>query len=63
MSKKNELHVIVVVGGGAVQAVYANQTVRVNVIDWDNLEQDDDPELETEYNRLKDLTENMKEVW
>jgi hypothetical protein len=63
MPKKNEVHVIVEVGGGVIHTVYANQTVRVNVIDWDNLDQEDDPELEAEYNRLKTLTETMKEVW
>ena len=63
MPKKNEVHVIIELSGGVINTVYANQTVRVNVIDWDNLEQGDDLELEAEYNRLKDLTKTMKEVW
>ena len=56
--------VIVVIEGGVCQSVFSSdKDVDVELIDWDNLDQQDDPELEAKYKELQKQTEKMFEVF
>lgn len=59
--KKNRI--IIEVSGGAVQNVYANAPTKIDIIDWDNLDQEDNPDLEAEYNQLEKECEKMIEIY
>jgi hypothetical protein len=56
--------IIIIVRGGLVQGAYANnKNIKVNVLDYDNLEVETDQELIDEAKELQAKIENMVAVY
>lgn len=58
------IEIIITVEGGVVQSVHTDtkEVVNVQLIDWDNIETEDNPELEAEYKELEKKTKKMRDV-